>query len=570
MLVTMFRLVLAVACMTVGFLGAGSVVSAERNEEPTGWDGCYRPTALPEEAEWPWQGSLGEHTAAQIEHGALRIADEGTGHGQLRLYSRSNWTDPEFGGVVEAELKVVSCSGPAGVVLLVADGQYEATLTFYPDRVELDQLGWAYPIDTTDRFHTYQVQIQGNGIQVWIDDRQVLDDPSLLKHPAYRGRNVVGFGSCSSAATGCALWRLVRYRSLVPVPDVVPGAEHVIIYKKPGVYACFPSLHMEDGSLYVSFGTRVRRSHIDGTGGSAQRVSHDGGRTWLATDRWPENPLYRRSDGGVAYARAYGWRYVPKGQEEQYRQKGLVVRDVRPGVVAYLSGAYAYLRRGGQPEGQRWEIDTPPQASLMNYNAAAECVTGKQVRLIAVYGNRRPGERSTSWVLRSEDEGESWTLLPVAAPIRLNDGSELGFTETALAVLPDGRVIAMMRPDPDSHGYLYQSFSSDHGRTWTPPEQTPIWGYPAHLLVLADGRLLCSYGYRRRPMGIRACLSSDGGRTWDIAHEFVLRADGQRSGSDLGYPISAQLADGTLITVYYHTTSDGITSVEATRWRIEH
>jgi hypothetical protein len=64
-------------------------------------------------------------------------------------------------------------------------------------------------------------------------------------------------------------------------------------------------------------------------------------------------------------------------------------------------------------------------------------------------------------------------------------------------------------------------------------------------------------------------LSRDGGRTWDIEHEFILRADGQRSGADLGYPMTVEGKDGTLVTVYYHTARDGITHIAATRWRIE-
>ena len=47
------------------------------------------------------------------------------------------------------------------------------------------------------------------------------------------------------------------------------------------------------------------------------------------------------------------------------------------------------------------------------------------------------------------------------------------------------------------------------------PRPTPMWGCPPHLLALGDGRLLCTYGYRRAPFGVRACLSHDGGETWE-------------------------------------------------------
>lgn len=76
-----------------------------------------------------------------------------------------------------------------------------------------------------------------------------------------------------------------------------------------------------------------------------------------------------------------------------------------------------------------------------------------------------------------------------------------------------------------------------------------MWGWPAHVLELKDGRLLCSYGYRRAPLGVRATLSHDGGKTWDYANEMVIRDDG--GAPDLGYPTSIQLADGRVLLAYY-------------------
>ena len=50
------------------------------------------------------------------------------------------------------------------------------------------------------------------------------------------------------------------------------------------------------------------------------------------------------------------------------------------------------------------------------------------------------------------------------------------------------------------------------GRTWSQPIKTAMWGFPAHLLELRDGRILCTYGYRRKPYGVRASISKDGAR----------------------------------------------------------
>ncbi|MFA6561720.1 MAG: sialidase family protein [Verrucomicrobiia bacterium] len=552
---------MAIACL----LTAASAMAGASED----WDECYRGTKLPESAEWPWGVSAGSNTTAAVEGDCLRITDRGTAKGQLRFYNRQWHADRALGGVVEARLKVISCSAQAGVIVMAADGANETSLTFHADRVEFGHGGRSHAMNTSDAFHTYRLALRGTRVSLSVDGRQVVDESAGLTKPAHNGRNCVGFGSLSSAATGEALWEFVRHRTHAPAARLAEGGEHIVVYKKPDVYACFPGLmRLPDGALFTSFGTRVRRSHIDGTGGGAAFTSRDGGRTWQPTQKGVTNPLFLRRDGGTTYASAYGWREVPAERAAEFREQGLTVRDVRPGVVAYLSGAYSFLRCGGAEKGKRTVVATPAGLSLMNYNTAALCVTRAGVRLNAVYGRHKDGGRSTSFVLRSADDGETWELVTIAKPVSDAKEGEIGFDETAIAELPDGRVMAMMRPDPDRHGYLYQSISDDGGKTWSQPVKTPMWGYPAQLIALRDGRVLCSYGYRRAPMGIRACLSRDGGRTWNIKREFVLRADGKRSGSDLGYPLTTELEDGTLLTIYYFTCGDGITHIAATRWKV--
>lgn len=152
----------------------------------------------------------------------------------------------------------------------------------------------------------------------------------------------------------------------------------------------------------------------------------------------------------------------------------------------------------------------------------------------------------------------------------------LYINETAMVEVSPGRVLALSRVESEPQ-YLVERWSDDGGVTWTDPLRTGIWGYPAHLLKLRDGRILCAYGYRREPGGVRAVLSEDGGRTWDMDNVTVLRDDGgyasnlredrTRWQSDVGYPVSVQLSDESILTAYYITESDGITHVAVTRWQ---
>ncbi|HXK45750.1 MAG TPA: sialidase family protein, partial [bacterium] len=87
----------------------------------------------------------------------------------------------------------------------------------------------------------------------------------------------------------------------------------------------------------------------------------------------------------------------------------------------------------------------------------------------------------------------------------------------------------------------------DGGRHWQFLSRINDLGSPCHLLLLDDGRILATYGYRSYPFGIRCSISEDEGNTWK--HELIIRDDG---GSwDLGYPVSIQLDSGEIVSVYY-------------------
>ncbi|MBQ3080724.1 MAG: exo-alpha-sialidase [Clostridia bacterium] len=134
--------------------------------------------------------------------------------------------------------------------------------------------------------------------------------------------------------------------------------------------------------------------------------------------------------------------------------------------------------------------------------------------------------------------------------------------------LPDGRILVHIRVQRSGeHGEftLYQSESSDGGKTFTKP--VPILphlgGSPAHLFLHSSGVLISAYGYREKPYGIRILLSKDLGKTWEDPYTLY---DGGQSG-DLGYPATAELADGSLLTVYYENTS-GQSRIIGRVWKI--
>jgi Neuraminidase (sialidase) len=130
----------------------------------------------------------------------------------------------------------------------------------------------------------------------------------------------------------------------------------------------------------------------------------------------------------------------------------------------------------------------------------------------------------------------------------------------------DGTFIAQIRNHNTAHkGETLQTESKDGGKTWSEPHSIGVWGLPSHLLRLRDGRLLMTYGHRRKPFGNQARLSTDNGKTWGEA--IILSEDG--IGGDLGYPSTVELADGTLLSVWYETMREPKLAVlRQARWTL--
>lgn len=125
----------------------------------------------------------------------------------------------------------------------------------------------------------------------------------------------------------------------------------------------------------------------------------------------------------------------------------------------------------------------------------------------------------------------------------------------ASLLLANGEILTMVRCsgplDGKRRAWIAQYRSRDKGLTWQQEEDavanTGYGGNPPTLNRLADGRLLLVYGYRDAPFGIRARIGDPLGHTW--GDEVILRQDGGMS--DLGYPRTVILENGSALTVYY-------------------
>ena len=168
----------------------------------------------------------------------------------------------------------------------------------------------------------------------------------------------------------------------------------------------------------------------------------------------------------------------------------------------------------------------------------------------------------------SWDGGASWGILTEMEVFPRFPGAIMPYP----IILDDGQMIAALRRQYDGYSAFTQIYASDDdGRTWDFLSRVNDWGAPASLTQLADSRIVCVYGYRQKPWGIRARISEDYAESW--GEEIILRDDG---GSwDLGYPRTQLRDDGSLVTVYYFNSQDdpiqcegGVRHIAATLWEI--
>jgi sialidase-1 len=189
----------------------------------------------------------------------------------------------------------------------------------------------------------------------------------------------------------------------------------------------------------------------------------------------------------------------------------------------------------------------------------------------------RPGGRTG--VCESCDDGCSWRWL-ADLPVRTGD-SHAQYHELHAVETTDRQLVLQIRNHNKANGgETLQSESSDGGKTWSVPHSIGVLGHPSHLLRLRDGRLLMTYGHRYPPLGNQARLSEDGGRTW--LKPIIISSDGglvsdpwvwawkDARVADFGYPASAQLGDGSLLTVWYEATAAAPRAVlRQAHWSLE-
>ncbi len=349
-----------------------------------------------------------------------------------------------------------------------------------------------------------------------------------------------------------------RYPSAAHPAD----AEHITVYYDSGYFAGWPFNHgfkaFSKDELLVSFSrgrcdytARHDLGHhvVDARGGEYVTLrSSDGGRAWpleglqsLGSRQDIERPLHQKP--AAIPSQSCAW-----NAPDFFLTAGFGIPPERDQDMGYIQYSPDRGRNWEGPYrmpsfGFAWVQVKPdyivrPDGVVLLFVTVGLGDGAASNRIVAVYA--------------SPDAGLSWHYL---API-MATSPDARFTKryyASPALLDDGRILVALRCQMDARNAWPEIFeSSDGGRSWRFVSRLSDWGGPTDLTLLEDGRLLAVYGYRVPPFGIRARISEDDGVTW--GPELILRADG---GSwDLGYPRTALLGGGKVISVYYFNRAD--------------
>lgn len=363
----------------------------------------------------------------------------------------------------------------------------------------------------------------------------------------------------------------------------------VVIFKTPDLYCSFPSIISTGGTnLLVAFREASQGSaqlackdspcHHDMKSSVVIHASSDSGKTWSFLSRisfWAgiNDPALSMLKDGRILVRWIGMEVRPSSERSQLQGRLLAHRSELGTVSGGLGNFYAESLDGGKTWGETQKIDLEGFEFSYSRDPITELTDGTWI--LPAYQSS-PFSAEVSWLIRSWDRGKSWC--DPALIVRDINGEKsafcgTNFNETSVIELAPNKLLACIRADSTYYsegefipvggvGELHFSFSENNGLSWTPSKPSGIYGQPGSLLLMGDGKILCTYGVRKKPYRVCARVSFDDGNTW--GDEIVLKD--QSPHWDMGYPMSTQTKDGKIHTVYYWVDEKKTRYIESVAW----
>lgn len=347
-----------------------------------------------------------------------------------------------------------------------------------------------------------------------------------------------------------------------------------IISQEPSLYHGWPTVARRNNGQLLLVYSGGREGHVCPFGRVELMTSDDEGRTWSYPRVLLDSAIDDR-DAGVVETQK-GTLLVSTFTSLAYQP----ILERAEGVAPGLAGAWDGQRLGrwravhGRLSAQQRQADLGEWLIRstdggLTWSARYPCPLNSPHGPIQLSDGRLLYAGKELWrgqhragVCQSSDDGLTWKWL-ATIPTRAGDNPEQYHELHAVEAAEGGLIVQIRNHNKANANETLQAESTDGGQTWSQPHPIGVWGLPSHLLRLRDGRLLMTYGHRRPPFGNQARLSQDQGHTWSEA--MIISGDG--IGGDLGYPSTVELADGSLLTVWYETIKGSKNAVlRQARW----
>lgn len=184
---------------------------------------------------------------------------------------------------------------------------------------------------------------------------------------------------------------------------------------------------------------------------------------------------------------------------------------------------------------------------------------------------KAPAHQYRTWLLYSRDDGANWHYLSTvaASPQHPLPAQAEGYCEPDLLYFGDGRLLCVMRTGGNPVGRLMERYtplvasrSVDGGLTWSAPEPIAAYGVAPMLLRMQSGLVVCLSG---RP-GFFLLFSTDEGKTWSPPH-WLCESPGPWHQSASGYGQLIELEPGVLGVAYDDYVGEGDDARMVTKFR---
>jgi hypothetical protein len=289
-----------------------------------------------------------------------------------------------------------------------------------------------------------------------------------------------------------------------------------------------------NGTLIISVPSTQVPGH-EGQSRLGYRLSTDGGQTWSAPYDAVDAQTGDESEWAqvtpTTYMRPYGPLYPVEGQADTFTTQFQVFAEdlhsfrLLPVKVTIPNVELMYQLQG----------ETKWYGPL--FSQIIQASDGS--RLGIMWGRIKGQRKQVILLARSTDLGRTWQYVSTVAQDEQDrtpqwPGEFNGYAEPALAQLPDGGLLAVIRAQashlPPDFKPLYACWSADNGQTWTEPTVTEpaLLNISPKLAVLDNGVVACLYG---RP-GFHVAFSVDNGHTWPQRVSFTHLTEPMHTGQN--------------------------------------